>query len=142
MSDFDALYRDLKTDLQAISGPLFDFAQQQVQKEGTFLPFGATLQHDGTVSLKAAWTGKEMVSSTESLPILHDGLRAEAISPEILAVAMCEWVKITPAGGSQTDAIKILVEHLSGLAVAFYMPCRKPSSQLAFRRCDGSRGGT
>jgi hypothetical protein len=126
MSDSDTLYRDLKTDLQAVSGPLFEFAQQQVQKRGTFLPFGATLQPGGAVSLKAAWTGEDMASSAESLPLLHDGLRADAIQSEVLAVAVCEWVKITPAGGSQTDAIKVLVEHARGLTIAFYMPCHKP----------------
>jgi hypothetical protein len=125
MSDFDALYCDLKADLQAVSGPLFEFAQQQVQKRGTFLPFGATLRPAGEVSMNAAWTGENMVSSPELLPLLHAGLRADAARGDLSAVAVCEWVKITPAGGSQTDAIKVLVEHARGLTVAFYMPCRK-----------------
>jgi hypothetical protein len=126
MADFDALYRALKSDLQAVSGPLFEFAQQQVQKKGTFLPFGAALGPGGEVSLEMAGTDQDMVSTIELLPILHDGLRAEGTRPEVLAIAVCEWVKITPAGGSQTDAIKVLVEHRRGLTIAFYLPCHKP----------------
>jgi len=126
MSDSDALYRDLKADLRALADPLLQFAQQQVQKRGMFLPFGATLRPGGEVSLSAAWTGKERVSSAELLPLLHEGLRADAVQSKAFAIGVCEWVKITPAGGSQTDAIKVLVEHARGLTVAFYMPCQKP----------------
>lgn len=68
---------------------------------------------------------EDIASSTEVLPILHDGLRAAAADSATAAIAVCERVKITPEGGSQTDAIKVLVEHARGLAVAFYLPCHK-----------------
>ena len=125
MAEVDALYGELKGDLQALSSPLFGFAEQQVRKRGAFLPFGAALERNGEVTLHAASDGEEVTSSTEILPILHQGLRSAAAEHDSSAVAVCEWVKITPQGGEQTDAVKVLVEHERGLTIAFYVPCRR-----------------
>jgi hypothetical protein len=125
MADVDELYGELKEDLQALSSPLFGFAEHQVRKRGAFLPFGAALARSGEVTLHAASDGKEVASSTEILPILHEGLRSAAAANDSAAVAVCEWVKITPEGGEQTDAVKVLVEHERGLTIAFYVPCRR-----------------
>jgi len=125
MDEFETLYRELKSDLQAVLEPLVDLAQHLLRRQGTFLPFGASLSNAGQVTFAGAGTEQEMTSSVEILPILHDGLRATAGQDETMAIAVCEWVKITPEGSSQTDAIKVLVEHRRGLTVAFYLPCRK-----------------
>jgi hypothetical protein len=125
MIDADALYAEIKPDLQRISGPLFEFAEQQVRKRGAFLPFGASLTRSGEIGLEAASTAEEMASSIEVLPILHQSLRASVAQGGVSAVAVCEWVKITPEGSEQTDAMKVLVEHERGLTIAFYVPCHK-----------------
>jgi hypothetical protein len=125
MADRDELYGQLKGELQALSGPLFDFAEQQVRKRGAFLPFAAVLTRNRKVSLRAASSGKQTASNADILPVLHEGLREATTEHDLSAVAVCEWVKITPEGGQQTDAIKVLVEHERGLTVAFYMPCRR-----------------
>jgi hypothetical protein len=36
MADSNALYSELKQDLQALSAPLIEFAEQQVRKRGAF----------------------------------------------------------------------------------------------------------
>ena len=120
----DSLYHEVHEDLNRIVGPLFDFGEQQVRKRGAYAPFGATLHESGNISLEAAVTGQMFGSSTEILQGLHEGLRARVQQDAIIAVAVCEWVKITRENG-QTDAIKVLVEHKRGLTVAFYVPCRK-----------------
>ena len=125
MTDIDALYAELKSDLESISSPLFEFGEQPVRKRGAFLPFGATLTGSGEIGLDAATSGEEMESAVEVLPILHEGLRAKVAQGDFSAVAVCEWVKITPEGGKQTDAMKVLVEHERGLTVAFYVTCHK-----------------
>ena len=125
MMDADALYAEIKPDLERISSPLFEFGEQQVRKRGAFLPFGASLTRSGEIGLKAASTGEEVESGVEVLPILHEGLRASVAQGGVSAVAVCEWVKITPEGGKQTDAMKVLVEHERGLTIAFYVPCHK-----------------
>ena len=125
MNDVGALFRELKPDVERVSSPLFDFAQQQVRKTGGFLPFGSTLSPTGEVSLHAGSTGSDEASSLDILPILHDGLREAATAANASALAVCEWVKIAPDGGSQTDAIKVLVEHRRGLVIALYIPCKR-----------------
>ena len=125
MNDFETLYRELRSDLDALASPLLDFARQQLQKRGSFLPFSASLNSRGEVALQGASPGKDVASSAEILPILHEGLRTIAVQGDVSAVAVCEWVKITPEGEPQTDAVKVLVEHARGLAIGFYLPCRK-----------------
>jgi hypothetical protein len=123
-ADWRELYETARADLHPISEPLFGFAEQQVLKRGIFLPFGAIMDVAGNVQLQAAAGEHELTNSVEILPLLHQGLRS-SMREDTRAVAVCEWVKITPPGSRQTDAIKVLVEHSNGLAIAFYLPMRK-----------------
>ena len=124
MQDVQALYDEAKGDLQAITDPLFEFGKDQVLKRGAFLPFGATLDGKGEIQLHGVAGENEITTGTEILPLLHEGLR-QSRKEDTQAVAVCEWVKITPEKGRLTNAIKVLVEHTNGLAVAFYLPMRK-----------------
>ena len=123
-TDLGDLYAAAKADLNSISTPLFEMAVSLVDKRGTFLPFGAVLDAAGQTQLHAATGEHEITNSVEVLPRLHEGLRA-SLQPDSRAVAVCEWVKITPPGSKQTDAIKVLVEHSNGLVMALYLPMRK-----------------
>src|SRR5262245_57349840 len=125
MDNSDTLFRQLKPDIERISEPLFEFAQQQVHRRGAYLPFGASLSRDGEVALAAATGEQDRASSSEILPLLHEGLRETAERGDVLAVAVCEWVRVARNAGRETDAIKVLVEHQKGLTVALYMPCQK-----------------
>ena len=125
MTDTDGLYHELRGELQALSSPLFEFAEQQVRKRGSFVPFGAGLTKDGEVSLHAASSGEDIVSSSAILPLLHEGLRSAVREHALAAVGVCEWVNITREGSQKSDAVKVLVEHERGLTVAFYVPCRR-----------------
>jgi hypothetical protein len=118
------LYDDAKSDCGQLVEFLLGFAEGQVRKNGAFLPFGALLNEAGEVVPHAAMTGTDSSTSEEVLPLLHQGLR-QARSPGTRAVAVCEWVTITPEDGRRTDAAKVLVEHANGLTVAFYLPMRK-----------------
>ena len=72
--------------MQTVTTPLLDFAQQQIRLRGAFLPFGASLDDAGQITLAAAGTEQEMASSTEILPILHDGPRDAVVRGEFLAL--------------------------------------------------------
>lgn len=124
VTDQAVLFEEAKADLQVVSEPLFDLGQQHVRNYGAFLPFGALLTRDGKIALHAAAGASDRSAPDEILPRLHEGLRA-ASTDDVLAVAVCEWVKITPPGAKQTDAVKVLVEHANGLTVAFYLPMSK-----------------
>ena len=125
MVNVDDLYKELQADLDRLSGPLFEFAEQQVRKNGMFLPFGAILKQSGEITFEAATSGEKIESCIEVLPILHEGLRATVKKGGVSALAICEWTKITCEGRKQTEAMKVLIEHERGLTVAFYVPCHK-----------------
>jgi hypothetical protein len=122
--DEQQLFDAARDDLQAICDFLMGFAEGQVRDCGAFLPFGVSMDTSGKLTAEAASDGEDQSTATEILPLLHEGLRTKEPS-QVRAVGVCEWVKITPEGGSQTDAIKVLVEHTNGLTVAFYLPMKK-----------------
>jgi hypothetical protein len=125
MSDAQALYSELKVDLQLLAEPLFEASQLFVRKRGAFLPFGAVLkQDDEPQMIMAAPDGFEErdVSSEEVLPLLHQSLRSAANTENAEALAVAEDVRITPEGEKETAAMKVLIEHKRGLCIAYYVP--------------------
>ncbi len=124
MGEGPKLYADAKSDCQTLVDFLLGFAVQQVNERGSFLPFAAALDTSGEVQAHAAHPGPDPRTSAEVLPLLHEALRP-LLASGMRAVAVCEWVRITPVGGHQTDAAKVLVEHSNGLSVAFYLPMTK-----------------
>ena len=135
MTDADALYRELKPDVERLANPLFDASRQFLKKRGAFLPHGAVLTEDGEVRLiMAVPPGFEQrdVSSVELLPALHGALRQAAAEDGVAALAVCEDVRITQEGTGETAAIKVLIEHQRGLCVALYMQYRRKLFGYAF----------
>lgn len=121
----DELYEELIGDITAVANPLFDFSEQCLQKRGNFLPHGAYLDVNGTVSLFAAAPENDITNSTEVLPLLHEGLRARAKEKDLVAIGVAENVTVTPDSQPSTEAIKVLFEHKRGLVVALYLPFKK-----------------
>jgi hypothetical protein len=125
MTDPNVLYAEVKSDIQAIASPLFEFSEQCLRKNGNFLPHGAVLAAAGKVRLIAAAPENNITNSTEVLPLLHGGLRATAKEKDIVAIGVAENVTVTPDGQPSTEAIKVLFEHKRGLVVALYLPFKK-----------------
>jgi len=127
MTTSDELYSEVKGDIAAVADPLFEFSEQCLRKRGNFLPHGAVLDSAGKVTLVAAApdTNQDQTNSTEVLPILHDGLRAEAKEKDLVAIGVAENVTVTPEGRPSTQAVKVLFEHKRGLVVALYLPFKK-----------------
>lgn len=127
MTPTEALYAELKPEIASIANPLFELSEWFVAKRGTFLPHGAVLTSANEVKLAAAAApdGSDVTSSTDVLPVLHEGLRSMARESECKAVAVAESVTVTLEGQRPTTAIKVLLEHRRGLCVALYVPFKK-----------------
>ena len=123
----DALFAELKPQIEALADPLFGASETLVRKRGGFLPHGAVLEADGQVRLMMAAPDDlgAPVAPAEVLPRLHEALRADASEHQLMAIAVCEDVTITPPEQKQTKAVKVLVEHRRGLTVALYLPWRR-----------------
>jgi hypothetical protein len=131
MITVDELYSEVKRDIVAVADPLFEFSEQCLRKRGNFLPHAAVLDTAGKVGLVAATpdTKDGETNSTAILPLLHDGLRAQAREKDLVAIGIAENVTITPDGQPSTQAIKVLLEHKRGLVVALYLPFKKQFMQ-------------
>lgn len=127
MSTSDELYAELEPDLAAVAKPLLELSMELLRRTGNFLPHGAVLTERGEVQLVGAVpdTGRDLVSSTEVLPVLHAGLRDQARSSPLRAMGVAENVTVTPAGKPSTQAVKVLLEHRRGLTIALYRPFRR-----------------
>src|SRR5512139_2523226 len=126
MTTDDDLYSEVKPDIEAVASPLFEFSELCLRKRGNFLPHGAFLDTGRKVCLVAASpdiNGRS--TSTEVLPLLHDGLRAQAKEEELVAIGVAEHVTVAPDGLPSTQAIKVLLEHKRGLVIALYLPFKK-----------------
>ncbi|MDT5412827.1 MAG: hypothetical protein QOG14_5047 [Mycobacterium sp.] len=81
------------------------YAQQQLDKRGTFYPFGAVVDRDGNVRLTAAYDGREQPAAQDVLGRLHEGARSQRGS--IRGAAFVADVKVP---GKLGDAIWVDVE--------------------------------
>jgi hypothetical protein len=128
------IYAAVKGDLGALARPLFEKSEQLLRERGDFLPHAAVLTPGGLVSLLGAMciTGDGFANSWHILPMMHDGLRSMAGERELLAVGIAERVDTIPGGGT-TRAVKVLLEHQLGLAIAFFLPIvRDDMDKIAF----------
>lgn len=134
MSTQAEIYAAVKGDLGALARPLFEKSEQLLRDRGDFLPHAAVLTADGRVSLLGAMcnTKDGFANSWHILPLVHDGLRSMAAERELAAVGVAERVDTIPGAGA-ARAVKVLLEHQRGLAIAFYMPIlRDEQDQVAF----------
>jgi hypothetical protein len=130
------IYAAVKADLGALARPLFEKSEQLLRERGDFLPHAAVLSPDGRVSLLGAMctTNDGFANSWHILPIVHDGLRAMVNERELSAIGIAERVDVIPGEGA-APAVKVLLEHQRGLAIAFYMPfAREDSGEYSFGR--------
>ena len=123
MSTQAEIYAAVRGDLGALARPLFEKSQQLLRERGDFLPHAAVLTSEGKVSLLGAMcnTKDGFANSWHILPMVHDGLRSMAGERALTAVGVAERVEAIPGEGSR-QAVKVLLEHERGLAIAFYMP--------------------
>jgi hypothetical protein len=124
MSSEQSLYSVLEPDIAAVAEPLFELSEKFLRDRGNFLPHAAILTADGKVELVGALPdpSRNYTNSTEVLPLLHDGLRQMAKEKSLRAIGVAENVTVTPDGRPSTKAVKVLLEHSEGLAVASYLP--------------------
>lgn len=123
----EELYAELKDDVAVVANALFELSEALLRKHGNFLPHGFVLRQEGkNVAVGAVednGTGKS--TSTQTLPLLHEGLRQQVRGAPALAIGVAENVTITPEGEHPTAAIKVLFEHRDGLSVALYLPFKR-----------------
>lgn len=113
-------------DSQKLFDILVPFAQKMLRQNGTFAPFGGSVDTDGAIGLCAASPEHPERSTEEMLDAMHRGLRSRAEKSEIRGAAICFDTRISqPPNTTKVDAICVHVEHRGEKPVDLYVPYSK-----------------
>ena len=129
----DSASQQAQADLDGLLNITLQFAQQMLAKRAEFYPFGATVTAGGETRLLAGDLGQEHPASADVLSLLVERLRQERAG--LKAVAICSDVRL-----SESDAIRVELEHRDGHAIAVLMPY-KPKRFGRGVEYDDLRGG-
>jgi hypothetical protein len=111
---------------------LLPVAEEQLNREGEFIPYAATLDADGEVSAVKAADGEEPDVS-ELLLTLHTELRQQAAEGAIRASGIAADVTLTdPDSGEVTDAVQLELDHAEADAIDVYVPYTSGAEGIEF----------
>jgi hypothetical protein len=104
-----------------------------LEKQGEFLPHGATVSPEGKVSLVGAYTNEEQPGAQKALRVLEGGLRGMAANGTCRAAGMAIDIRLKAAPRKEDvgkDAIWVILEEKGGTSQAVFVPYAK--SQMGF----------
>ncbi len=112
-----------KGELENLMNQVVPFAQQMLAKNGVFYPYGGVLTMMGEVELVGTDDGHGHPASQELISALLTVFRQRANSGKCKATALVADVRALPADGdAETNAIRVSLEHASGLAIDVFVP--------------------
>ncbi len=114
----DSASQQAQDDLDRLLNAALPFAQQMLDKNGKFYPYGVGLTDGGDSEMLAGWTGDEHPPSDQVLSLLLDGARQR--SSTLTAVALVADVRAN--GG---DAIRVEMEHRDGPVMTVLLAYKK-----------------
>ena len=117
-------------DFETLLNELLPFAQQTLDKQGGFYPFGAAMDRDGKVNyVMAQPDDNENPAPQDVIDLLVDGFRDRVPKDGLKAIGICfDGRVVPPRESTKSDAISFRFEHMSGEAVRVFLPYRKTLS--------------
>src|SRR3954454_1091158 len=111
---------------------LLPVAEEQLSREGEFMPYAATLDAEGEVSAVGAAAGEEP-DVAELLLALHAELREQASEGAIRASGIAADVTLTdPDSGEVTEAVQLELDHAETDAIDVYVPYETGTEGITF----------
>ncbi len=104
---------DAQDEVETLVNTLVPFARRMLERYGSFVPFGASVDAGGEIKLVAAdaeAVGPEP-SAADAARLIESGLRVAAIAGEIRASGICTDVRIDSPEGP-VEAISVALEHI------------------------------
>ena len=112
----DSASQEAQDDLDGLLNDVLPFAQQQLDKNGAFFPYGMVIGASGYSRMIAADLGNgEQPACVDVLALLVDGLRRDR--DQLRAVALVSDVRT-----ADSDAVRVELEHREGAAMAVLLP--------------------
>lgn len=123
-----------KEECEDLMNELVSFAEQMLQKNGEFFPFGGTISRNGTIAHSSAYDGREQPPSQELINLMTKGFQQSASRGEIKACAIVSDIRIVPPGSKEkTDAIRVQLDHIEDYSVEVIFPYQlSESKELIF----------
>jgi hypothetical protein len=120
-----------KEEIEQLLNYLLPVAEEQLNKDGEFLPYAAMLDTEGEVKSVSASPGPEDVADV--LLALHTELREQAAGGAIVASGIAADVTLTdPDSGEVTDAVQLELDHTDTEAVDVYVPYTNAEAGIKF----------
>ena len=129
MSDAEALWQELREDLEAIANELYQGVLELVEELGSCMPAAAKLTADGEIEVVDPDPDEGIKYDFVVLPRLIEHLQHVALEADVEAVALCEMVHVEDDDGKPTRAVKVHVHHKRGAAIAYYLPLTQVSAK-------------
>jgi hypothetical protein len=121
-----------KEEIEQLLRYLLPVAEEQLNREGEFRPYAATLDAEGEVNSVAAGEG-ENPDVGDLLLALHTELRDQATGGAIRASGIAADVTLTdPDSGDVTDAVQLELDHVETEAVDVYVPYTSDDDGVKF----------
>jgi hypothetical protein len=115
----DSASQQCQDDLDGLLNMTLPFAQQMLEKQGEFYPFGAVMGTGGEARLLGADPGQgEHPASVAVLATMLGGIRDHRAGYR--AAATCSDVRLP-----DSDAVRVELEHQEGQAIAVLLPYKK-----------------
>jgi hypothetical protein len=112
-----------RDDLDPLLDDALQTAQQLLQENGEFFPFGVALGADGTRRHVGGWSGTESPNSETLAELLLAGFRRGADAGEYRATGLVQDVRVRDGNSdSVSDAICVTLEHRDGTCINCYLP--------------------
>ncbi|GAB4100908.1 hypothetical protein [Sinomonas halotolerans] len=125
---------DPAADLREVLGTALGLAQEHLEQNGGFLPFGVTLAHDGELRLvmvapPEAGAGGDIDADAMMADVLELLRQNRA---DCRAVAFASDVHLPEHGAGGADGIHAAAEHAAGGVMAAVVPYGKTDAGFAF----------
>jgi hypothetical protein len=123
-----------RTVLEDLMKRIVPIAERLLEQHGTFVPFGGALDREDKVDLAGGKSEDSYGSSREILETVIGQLKTYADDGSHTAVAMVLDVRVTPPGKKEeTDAIRAVLEHETGLNMEAFIPYAKnPEGEIEY----------
>ncbi len=118
-------------DLNELLNVLLPFAKKMLAEHGSFHPFGAVMESDGSPRMVGAKVeGNDFPAAVDLIQILEAEFHKNATEGTIKASGICFDVRVIPPGEQEkTDAIQLRFEHAGGEALSAFLPYKKGAAE-------------
>ena len=115
-----------KRDAQTLMNVLMNQVQEQLRREGAFLPAAASLDRAGLAAIVPSAASAPPEDAAGLVQRLRATLRTRAAAGKLCAGAIAADVRFGERGSDERrDAVQLHIEHERGYCVDIYLPYRR-----------------